>query len=168
MVWIYMREAWVDLRSMCTQGHKLLHFWGTLRLWTWLPQGLAAVQTAEAQNLRSQEPDGYFLIGSILEDETKTSNLETLWIEIRHLPKKTTQKSKLTFLKCLKITFKERKFRDWKKNVGVGLYIKMSLTWQMGWEWGNESLTKSQQGAFTNGHKKLRNNSLEQNYIKHK
>ena len=163
-----MREAWVDLRSMCTQGHKLLHFWGTLRLWTWLPQGLAAVQTAEAQNLRSQEPDGYFLIGSILEDETKTSNLETLWLEIRHLPKKITQKWKLTFLKCLKIPLRKENSETEKKGVCRSLHQNVSNVadgLRMG---GNESLTKSQQGAFTNGHKKLRNNSLEQNYIKHK
>ena len=45
---------------------------------------------AGAQNLRSQEPDGYFLIGSILEDETKTSNLETLFRKDKRLAKKST------------------------------------------------------------------------------
>ena len=54
--------------------------------------------------------------------------------------KKDYTKMKTDFSKVFKNSFKERKFRDWKKKVCVGLCIKMSLTWQMGWEWGEMNL----------------------------
>ena len=86
---------------------------------------------AGAQNLRSQEPDGYFLIGSILEDETKTSNLETFWTEIRHVPRKNYPKKIKTHLELI-LTIPYEKVKKIQRKGDrfferVGLCITMSL-----------------------------------------